>query len=113
MIFSIFVTVTLSTLILYAFLQQRQFPLVGRVLPFVCLFGIYAAWFPDTTSTIAQLVGIGRGADLMLYTWVLASLMLILVLHLKLATQGHRLTELTRAIAIANARRPEAPEANG
>lgn len=110
MIFSVFITLTLTTLILYAFLQHRQFPLVGRVLPAVCAVGIYAAWFPESTSEIATLVGVGRGADLMLYVWVLASLMLILALHLKLANQARRLTELTRAIAIAGAKRPQDDE---
>jgi hypothetical protein len=108
-IFSVVVTVTLAALVLYAFLQYRQFPLVGRTLPLVCAFGIYAAWFPDSTTAIAQLVGIGRGADLMLYTWVLASLLLIFVLHLKLVALGRRLTELARAVAIADARRPAEP----
>jgi len=53
-------------------------------------------------------VGVGRGADLMIYVWVLASLMLILVLHLKLVALGRRFTELARAIAIAGATPPPA-----
>ncbi|MFM2420440.1 MAG: hypothetical protein RL385_5163 [Pseudomonadota bacterium] len=106
MIFSIIITGALLSLIGYALLQHRQFPIVGRALPLICLFGIYVAWFPEATTSVAQLVGVGRGTDLMLYVWVLASLMLILVLHLKLVALGRRFTELARAIAIAGATPP-------
>ena len=82
---------------------------MGRLLPLVCLVGIYVAWFPQSTSDVATLVGVGRGTDLMLYVWIMVSAMLVLVLHLKMVQQDRRLTELARAIAIANAHSPELP----
>jgi hypothetical protein len=106
MIFSTLLTVILLGLIFYALLQAKTFPVVARTLPVVCTAGIYAAWFPDTTSRVAQWLGIGRGADLLLYIWIVISGLLILGLHLKLVTQDRRLTELARAIAIAGARPP-------
>ena len=106
MIFSGFLTLLLLGLIVYAWLQKKDFPLVGRVLPLVCMGGLYVAWFPDKTSDVAEWVGIGRGVDLMLYVWMLASGMLILVLHLKLVSHERRLTDLARYVAIANAQVP-------
>ncbi len=116
MIFSALLTAALLGLLVYALLQRTQFPLVARILPLVCLLGIYVAWFPDSTSEVAALVGVGRGVDLMLYVWLMVSGLLILVLHLKLVQQDRRLTELARAMAIAHAHSPElasGPHATG
>jgi hypothetical protein len=108
MIFSAIVTVLLCTLIVYALLQKREFPVVARTMPLVSLAGIYVAWFPNSTSQAAEWVGIGRGVDLMLYVWILVSGLLILALHLKLVTYDRRITELARFLAIQTAIQPEA-----
>jgi hypothetical protein len=107
MIFRVVVTVLLLGLILYSLLQRREFPMINRVMPFVALGGIYVVWFPESTSDAAAWVGIGRGVDLMLYIWILASGLLILVLHLKLVTHERRLTELSRFVALQTARKPD------
>jgi hypothetical protein len=106
-IFSGLLTLFLLCLIIYALLQKGQFPIVGRALPVISAFGIYVAWFPDQTSRWAHWVGIGRGVDLMLYVWILASGFLFLVLHLKLVAQHRQLTELVRYAAIASAEVPK------
>lgn len=106
MIFSFALSLGLLILLVYALLQRREFPLVANMLPAICLFGIYIAWFPEHTAYVAHLVGIGRGVDLMVYVWLLASGVLFLVLHLKLVTQNRRITELARAFAIAHASKP-------
>jgi hypothetical protein len=111
-IFSILLTLILSGLIVYALLQKRDFPVVGRALPLVAAVGIYVAWFPDRTSSLAHWVGIGRGVDLMLYVWLLASGLLFLVLHLKFVTQQRQLTELARYVAITNAQVPAVTSAS-
>jgi hypothetical protein len=106
MIFGSILTVALCLLMVYALLQKKQFPVIARTLPLVCALGIYVAWFPERTGELAELVGVGRGVDLMLYVWVLASALLFLVLHLKLVTQERKLTELARALALACAPLP-------
>ncbi|HEY6881480.1 MAG TPA: DUF2304 domain-containing protein [Polyangiales bacterium] len=111
MIFSSLLTIFLLALFIYALLQKKQFPLVGRLLPWVALVGIYVAWFPEQTSTWAHMVGVGRGVDLMLYVWIMASGLLFLGLHLKLVAQQRMLTELARALALAQVRAPAKDEA--
>lgn len=69
--------------------------------------GYVFIWWPGLTNEIAHAVGIGRGADLMLYVWLLMSLFLILRLHLLLREQGQRMTELARALALTGAREPD------
>jgi small membrane protein len=79
----------------------------------VSLIGFYFVWIPSHATRVAELVGIGRGADLVLYVWVCISLVVLLNLHLKLRTQHELLTQLARSIALANATLPEdarAPE---
>lgn len=109
MIFSVVLTVFLLGLFVYALLQKKQFPLVGRLLPLVALLGVYVAWFPNQTSKWANWVGIGRGVDLMLYVWIMASGLLFLVLHLKLVAQQRMLTDLVRAVALQQVRTPIEP----
>ena len=60
-------------------------------------------WLPSHATRLAALVGIGRGVDLIIYTWVAISLMILLNLHLKLRAQMELITVLAREIAIANA----------
>ena len=49
---------------------------------------------------LADLVGVGRGADLILYLWVLISLLILFNLHLKLRSQMELITELAREVAL-------------
>ena len=62
---------------------------------------LYFVWFPAHSTWLAELVGIGRGVDLILYTWVCISLLVLLNLHLKLRTQMELITTLARKAAIA------------
>jgi small membrane protein len=56
--------------------------------------------FPDATSFLAHFLGIGRGADLIMYLSLLISSYLILRLHLALARLEQAITALVRAIAL-------------
>jgi small membrane protein len=69
--------------------------------------GSFFVWVPDRTTEIAAALGVGRGADLILYLWVVLTLAVILVLYLKVIQLARRITVLTRALAIAHAREPE------
>jgi hypothetical protein len=67
-------------------------------------WGLYFVWFAAHSTQLAALVGIGRGADLILYLWVCISLILLLNLHLKLRTHMELLTILARKASLAGAR---------
>ncbi|HZQ54741.1 MAG TPA: DUF2304 domain-containing protein [Bryobacteraceae bacterium] len=60
--------------------------------------------FPGITSDLANALGVGRGADLLLYLGLLAGIHSFLLLYLKERRLDRRITELTRAIAIRDAR---------
>ena len=57
---------------------------------------------PSESTRLAEFAGIGRGVDLILYTWVGISLIIILNLHLKLRTHLELITVLARTIALAH-----------
>ena len=65
--------------------------------------GLYFVWVPAHSTYLAELVGIGRGADLILYVWVCISLILLLNLHLKLRMQMELITMLARKLAVIDA----------
>jgi hypothetical protein len=102
MIAQIFFSLLLCTVFLYAWIEYRRSPVVAILSSFVALAGLYFVWVPSHSTWLAEFVGIGRGVDLILYTWVGISLIVILNLHLKLRTQLELITVLARTIALAN-----------
>jgi hypothetical protein len=103
MIAQIMLSVLLLGVVVYAWTEYKRAPVVAFLSAFVSICGVYFIWFPETSTRWAEFVGIGRGADLILYTWSCISLLVILNLHLKLRSQLEMITGLARAIAIANA----------
>ena len=77
--------------------------------------GAIAVWRPDLTSRTAALLGIGRGADLVLYVQVLAFVAVCFVLIRRWIEVQAQITDLVRHLAIQDARlrkanrNPEAP----
>jgi hypothetical protein len=66
---------------------------------------------PDLTTRLAQTVGVGRGTDLLLYLFCLASITVFLKLYKKHRTVEEKLTEVARQVALLGAQGPgrEAP----
>jgi small membrane protein len=112
MIAQLLLTAMLFTILLYASMTYRQAPIIGFLSVMATCWGLYFVWFPSHATRLAEVVGIGRGVDLILYTWVGISLIMLLNLHLKLRAQLELITLLARKIAIADAARslPSPPE---
>ena len=109
MIAKVVLSLLLGIVLLYAWAQYRRSPIVTILSCTVSLIGFYFVWLPSHATRVAEFVGIGRGADLILYVWACISLVVLLNLHLKLRTQHELLTQLARSIALANATLPEDP----
>jgi hypothetical protein len=103
MIAQLVLSVLLAAILLYAWTEYRRSPAVALLSVLVATAGLYFVWFPAHSTWLAELVGIGRGVDLILYTWVCISLLVLLNLHLKLRTQMELITILARKAAIARA----------
>jgi len=59
-------------------------------------------WFPEDATYLANRIGIGRGADLVFYTWIMFSLGVLINVHIKMRKNVALLTELARHMAIEN-----------
>jgi small membrane protein len=106
MIAQVVLSLLLGTVLIYAWAEFRVSPFVAALALAASLIGLYLVWVPSHATWAAELFGIGRGADLILYMWVCISLIVLLNLHLKLRTQHELITDLARSIALANATSP-------
>ena len=88
MIAQIILTILLMGILVYAWAEYRRSPVIGLIGVFAASGGLYFVWFPRHASRLADIAGIGRGVDLIIYTWVVISLLVALNLHLKLRAQN-------------------------
>jgi small membrane protein len=104
MIFQLLLSASLAVILIYSYNQRIRSPSVSAVALVAAGAGLYFTWFPSHATSLAGLVGIGRGADLIFYLWVVISLALLLNVHLKLRAGHSQLTEVVRHIAILEGR---------
>jgi small membrane protein len=85
---------------------------VSRALRFAVLAmlggGGYLVWLPERATALAKVLGVGRGADLLLYIWVVITLAVILLIFLKIVESNRMITALARQIALDNPQLPSA-----
>lgn len=67
------------------------------------IVAIVIVLFPETANDVAHLVGVSRGADLLLYLLTLTFIFSSIDLYLKFQTDQKRLVELVRKVAILEA----------
>ena len=103
MMAQLMLTALLSIILLYAWLEYRRSPFVASISVLASLVGLYFVWFPNHATRIAEAVGIGRGVDLILYTWVGITFIVLLNLHLKVRSQMELITGLARELTIIRA----------
>ncbi|HLH96790.1 MAG TPA: DUF2304 domain-containing protein [Xanthobacteraceae bacterium] len=99
----------------YAWTEYRRSPVVALLSACTAAGGFYFVWFPAQSNQLAEFAGVGRGSDLIVYTWAALSLLVMLNLHLKLRFQLELITVLARRLALANCAtngRAPAPEAS-
>lgn len=93
---------------LFLYFSRLRSGILDRVV--VLLFaaaGIVMVAMPDLTMTLAEAVGVGRGADLFMYLSLLGLGFFGLVLYSKLRHMEATLSDLARNIAVNTAHRPE------
>ena len=109
MIAQALLSLLLCGVLIYGWAEYRRSPVVTLLSVAASLAGLYFVWMPSHSTWLAEFVGVGRGADLILYIWVCISLMVVLNLHLKLRAQQEIITKLARTIAITNVVTPSPP----
>ena len=82
------------------FLRRNRLPF--HIMTVFLLIGAAAVAiiFPDVTQDAANLVGVGRGTDLVLYMSVVVVMFVLLHYYTKFVELQRQLTEVTRELAI-------------
>jgi hypothetical protein len=109
MIVQVLLSLGLAAVAVYAWLQRARARLLSWTMILICLFGEILVLNPELATRIAHWMGVGRGADLVVYCFIVASLGLIMNLHLRLHALHEDFTELARRVALRDAREPPAP----
>jgi len=104
MIAQILLTLVLVALLVYARSQYQTAPAIALLALIIAAAGLYFVWLPSHATALAAWAGIGRGVDLIIYSWAAFSLIALLNLHLKIRAQMELITALARAMALATAR---------
>ncbi len=74
---------------------------------------ILVALVPASTTMVANWVGVGRGADLIVYTGLVTLFFTSYRLLIASEQQRKEITQLTRELAVRSARRADVNESNG
>ncbi len=78
--------------------QVRAWQKIGVLA--LTLIGIVVVISPDTSNRIAHKLGVGRGADLLLYLLTISFIFMTLNLYLKGKEEQRRIVALARKIAL-------------
>jgi hypothetical protein len=105
----VIIVATVLVFLLYA-VRLRTMLRDRLVFTVIVLVGIALAIRPDLSTRIANAIGIGRGADLLLYVFILFSLFQSVHLAARLKTIDARMTSVVRESALA---RPLLPADDG
>jgi small membrane protein len=94
-------------LILFVFVRSSNAVYVQAskrvALVLFAVVNVYAVMRPDDLSALAQLVGVGRGTDLVLYAVVVAFMAGMFSFYQRFRVVDRRYTELARTVAIREA----------
>jgi hypothetical protein len=97
----------LGGLALAVWLNRGSAKLLNRlIVAALALLGSLMVLAPDTTTVLAEAVGVGRGTDLLVYLAVIGFALGVILLYARLRQLEVALTEVVRAQAIQNARAP-------
>jgi hypothetical protein len=103
----------LALLFLRELLEFRKDAVVHRVhwmRALVWLVAALAIALPDSVQSVAETVGIHRGADLVFYLFVLTFLGVTFYFYARHVRTQRQITQLVRSLAIREARRGGAPQ---
>jgi hypothetical protein len=73
----------------------------------ISAIGIFFVAFPEASNKLANFAGVGRGADLVFYSFIVFTLVTIFHLHLRMRMYSETMTELARSLALLSTRRPQ------
>ncbi|KKU92417.1 MAG: hypothetical protein UY21_C0001G0040 [Microgenomates group bacterium GW2011_GWA1_48_10] len=101
LLLSIFLLFALSRVIL-RFRGGQLSPLEFAFWSILFVAAIFGIFLPEQTSQLAKILGIGRGADLVVYVSIVIIFYLVFRLYIMIENLRHEITEIVRKIALEN-----------
>lgn len=93
----------------FVFLRRNRLPVHIMIVFLTLGVAALAVLFPQQTDPIANFVGVGRGADLIVYLVVLALCFAVLHYYTKFVEVQSQITQLVREMALLRAEQGGAP----
>ena len=87
----------------FVFLRRNKMPFHIVAVGALLAAGAIAVVVPETTSEVASWVGVGRGADLVMYVSIVAILFVLVRYYAKFVELQRNVTQLARELAILRA----------
>jgi hypothetical protein len=104
MIIRVVLLVALLLCLVYAYARKSRSHLISGFMAGTAIVGAYIVLFPSHTNVVANLVGVGRGADLIIYCWIMISFIVAIDLRFRILEQQREITLLARRLALESAR---------
>ncbi len=108
----IILTLLLLVGVVFAIREWKQSRLLAIMTTLLTATGMLFIWNLQVSDVVANFLGVGRGADLVLYTSAAISFILIVSLLIRIRLLHERLTHLSRAMALRDPSWPEEPKAS-
>ena len=96
--------IPLLLLIILMLPKFRRHAMSRLIMIMISLLGMLFVLFPSLSNKLAQYVGVGRGADLIIYLFMVFSFLYNIYLYAKLRMIQQDQTEIIKNIAIQNAK---------
>jgi len=103
-------SILLLGVLFFVMIQHHSGRLLRPAVAIAVAVGILFTWMPEFSNKVANYLGIGRGADLIFYIWIVLSLLAFASLYITFNKQERQITHLTRALALHHAQKKMAPE---
>ena len=103
MIIRIILLAGLASIGWLVFLKRNKMPFHIVIVFGLLAAGAIAVVSPETSSQVAHFVGVGRGADLVMYVSIVAILFVLVHYYTKFVELQRHVTQLTRELAILRA----------
>src|SRR5262245_14163333 len=97
----------LAILAAYALSQRLKAPSISWMIFVISVLGIVLVIMPELTTYLAEFLGVGRGADLVFYVFIVITLCAVFILHLRIRSNAQTITVLARSIALMSAQSPK------
>lgn len=110
MIIQPILSVLLLGILFFVLIQHHTGRFLRPAVTVVVAVGIFFTWVPEFSNRAANYLGIGRGADLIFYIWIVLSMLALASLYITFNKQERQITHLTRALALHHAQEKIAPE---